>query len=144
MSIAALSVSANSVSEEAESPMYASAGKIPEALVTSTSVAGLRESSTGSLSYGQNSRLGKTLAAPLLIGLLAILPADSVHAAPEKAPVRLSGELPFDVNVKEVRTLVGQGKVIDAQRAFDVLAWQAFVALNWPANAKGEPDPFTP
>lgn len=140
MSITALSVPANGVSEGAESPPCASPGTIPEFLVTGTSVAGLRWSRRGSFGYGQNSRLAKTLAAPVLVGFLAILPADSVLAAPEKAPVRLSSELPFDVNVKEVRTLVGQGKVIDAQRAFDVLAWQTFVALNWPANAKGEPD----
>ena len=140
MSIAAQSVTANGVSEEAESPMYESSCSAPECVVSSTSLVGLRESRRRSLGHGPNSRLARTFAAPLFAGLLAILPADSVHAAPEKAPVLLSSELPFDVNVKEVRALVGQGKIIDAQRAFDVLAWQAFVALNWPANAKGEPD----
>ncbi len=140
MSIVALSVTVKSVFEEAECSPYAPPATIPESLVPRTSVAGLRCARRDSLAHGQNSRLARTLAAPLLVGLLAIQSVDPVLAAPERAPVRLSGELPFDVNVKEVRALVGQGKVLDAQRAFDVLAWQAFVALNWPANAKGEPD----
>lgn len=140
MSIASLSVPANGVSEEVKSPQYASAVRIPESLVTKTSVTGFLGPLRGSLGHGQSSCLAKTIAAPVLVGFLAILLTDSVLAAPEKTSVRLSSELPFDVNVKEVRTLVSQGKVLDAQRAFDVLAWQAFVALNWPANAKGEPD----
>ncbi|MBK7237970.1 MAG: hypothetical protein IPI02_21035 [Sterolibacteriaceae bacterium] len=69
-----------------------------------------------------------------------MFPTDSVFAAAKNEPFRLSSALPFDVNVNEVQALVSQGKVLDAQRAFDLLSWQAFIALNWPANVKGEPD----
>lgn len=53
----------------------------------------------------------------------------------------LSGTLPFDVDENKVRNLVNQGKVTDAHRLFGILAWQTFIALNWPANDAGEPDP---
>jgi len=76
-----------------------------------------------------------------------ILPAQDA-AAPAKpsayAPAHpyppLSPRLPYDVNVEEVRQLVNEGEIPQAQRLFDVLAWQAFVALNWPANDDGRPD----
>ncbi len=51
----------------------------------------------------------------------------------------LSSDLPYDVDVKEVRKLDKEGKILTAQREFDILAWQAFLALNWPADASGTP-----
>jgi hypothetical protein len=54
-------------------------------------------------------------------------------------PVPVSGDLPYDVDVNKVRELDKQGKVIEAQREFDILSWQAFLALNWPADAHGQP-----
>lgn len=47
------------------------------------------------------------------------------------SPPKLSHLIPFDVTVKPPVTLES------LQRDFDVLSWQTFVALNWPANADG-------
>jgi hypothetical protein len=44
------------------------------------------------------------------------------------------------VDVQKVQTLDAAGKIVEAQREFDTLAWQAFIALNWPANDQGAPD----
>ncbi len=57
-------------------------------------------------------------------------------------PERLSSELPYDVDPKTVQELVREGKILEAQRLFDLLAWQAFIALNWPADSHGAPDPL--
>lgn len=46
-------------------------------------------------------------------------------------PPVLSPTIPFDVTANPPITLDS------LQRAFDVLSWQTFVALNWPANADG-------
>ena len=46
-------------------------------------------------------------------------------------PPVLSPAIPFDVTANPPITLDS------LQRAFDVLSWQTFVALNWPANADG-------
>lgn len=55
-------------------------------------------------------------------------------------PLPLSARLPYDVDVARVRKLDDSGKVLVAQREFDILAWQAFIALNWPADGTGKPD----
>jgi len=55
-------------------------------------------------------------------------------------PSQFTSELPFDVEQSRVRNLVKSGKIIAAQREFDILAWQAFIALNWPATGNGQPD----
>lgn len=55
-------------------------------------------------------------------------------------PAQLSSALPYDVDVQKVRTLDANGNILAAQREFDTLAWQSFVALNWPANDQGAPD----
>jgi hypothetical protein len=55
-------------------------------------------------------------------------------------PTRLSSTLPYDVDVQKVQQLDAQGKIVEAQREFDTLAWQTFIALNWPADASGAPD----
>ena len=55
-------------------------------------------------------------------------------------PAKLTSTLPYDVDVARVTKLDADGNILAAQREFDTLAWQAFVALNWPADAKGEPD----
>jgi hypothetical protein len=82
-----------------------------------------------------------------LIGSVAI-----VSAAPPAVPSEpagfppLSPVLPYDVDAARVRSLVGkfghedQGKVLQAHRLFGTLAWQAFLALNWPADDNGRPD----
>ncbi len=43
----------------------------------------------------------------------------------------LSPAIPFDVTANSPFTLD------NLQRDFDMLSWQTFVALNWPANADG-------
>ncbi len=61
-------------------------------------------------------------------------------APPGRAfPLPLSADLPYDVDAAAVQRLDREGKVLEAQREFDILAWQAFIALNWPADAAGGP-----
>jgi hypothetical protein len=60
--------------------------------------------------------------------------AEGTHSTPP-----LNSRLPFDVNVTRVRHLVAQGKFAAAHAEFDHFAWQAFIALNWPAQAEGRP-----
>ena len=55
-------------------------------------------------------------------------------------PQPLSPDLPYDVDVDVLRQLDRDGQVPEAQRLFDIFAWQAFVALNWPATSDGTPD----
>jgi hypothetical protein len=55
-------------------------------------------------------------------------------------PTLLSPDLPFDVDIAKIRKLDEEGKIPVAQREFDALAWQAFIALNWPADKDGQPD----
>src|SRR5438105_3725538 len=66
--------------------------------------------------------------------------SDSVQAAKRNFPVPISSELPYDVDIQKVREMDQQGNIAGAQREFDILAWQAFLALNWPATANGAPD----
>jgi hypothetical protein len=54
---------------------------------------------------------------------------------------------PYDVDVQKIHTLIGDKGVdsvskqnlLDAHREFATLAWQAFIALNWPAETDGSP-----
>jgi len=55
-------------------------------------------------------------------------------------PTELTSTLPYDVDIQKVQTLDATGKIVEAQREFDTLAWQAFLALNWPATGQGTPD----
>jgi hypothetical protein len=69
-------------------------------------------------------------------------------------PARLESALPYDVDVARVGRLVGPVRRLEhtghpeqaadllsaAQREFDLLSWQAFLSLNWPATPSGEPD----
>ncbi|MBK8907015.1 MAG: hypothetical protein IPM60_03670 [Rhodospirillales bacterium] len=55
-------------------------------------------------------------------------------------PRPLSPDLPHDVDVDALHKLDRDGQVPEAQRLFDIFAWQAFIALNWPANSDGAPD----
>ncbi|WP_256667357.1 MULTISPECIES: cytochrome C [unclassified Pseudomonas] len=50
-------------------------------------------------------------------------------------PPTLSPQIPFDVKVTLPPTLES------LQRDFDVLSWQTFIALNWPAQDDGSPAP---
>lgn len=46
----------------------------------------------------------------------------------------LSPDIPFNI------TFSGDGSLPGLQHDFDVLSWDTFVALNWPATANGQPD----
>jgi hypothetical protein len=52
----------------------------------------------------------------------------------------LSPDLPYDIDVEALGKLNRDSQVPEAQRLFDTFAWQAFLALNWPANESGRPD----
>jgi hypothetical protein len=77
---------------------------------------------------------GFVVAAPMHGGVAA----DA--AEPLSFPIPLSPDLPFDINVEEFRHLDRDKQIPEAQRLFDIFAWQAFIALNWPAKADGTPD----
>ena len=49
--------------------------------------------------------------------------------------------LPFDVDVAKVDAFLKSNDILGAQRLFDEVSWQAFLALNWPAKDNGDPDP---
>jgi hypothetical protein len=87
------------------------------------------------------------------VGLLVCLPMSraqnstdkaragaDVPSAPRSFPQPFSPYLPYDVNESKVRVLDRAGKILIAQREFDILSWQAFLALNWPADSSGSPD----
>src|SRR6266705_80574 len=68
-------------------------------------------------------------------------------------PGTFSSDLPYDVNpaklaaalADDLKTASAQPpseemRVPKSQRLFDIFAWQAFLALNWPADASGNPE----
>jgi hypothetical protein len=73
-------------------------------------------------------------------------------------PGRITGALPYDVDTERVgalimplRTLEREGKteeakarLLAAQREFDILSWQAFLALNFPVTSDSDPVAGTP
>ncbi|NVO15066.1 MAG: hypothetical protein HXX10_13610 [Rhodoplanes sp.] len=61
-------------------------------------------------------------------------------AAAADFPRPLSPDLPYDVDVAALGRLDRDREVPEAQRLFDIFAWQAFLALNWPAAPDGSPD----
>jgi hypothetical protein len=83
-----------------------------------------------------------------LLGSMAILAAAPLPGGSSGSAgfPPLSPVLPYDVDVAKVRLLVGkfgqedQSRVLEAHRLFGALAWQAFIALNWPADDNGRPD----
>ncbi|HEX8618324.1 MAG TPA: hypothetical protein VF911_12120 [Thermoanaerobaculia bacterium] len=62
-------------------------------------------------------------------------------ATVEHFPATLSPAAPFDVNIPRVRALTAEGRIQDAQRLFDIVSWQNFIALGWPADESGKPQP---
>jgi hypothetical protein len=68
-------------------------------------------------------------------------PAENpVAPAAQTFPTPLSPDLPYDVDVAALGRLNRDTQVPEAQRLFDIFAWQAFLALNWPADENGAPD----
>ncbi|HEY0159328.1 MAG TPA: hypothetical protein VGF28_18725 [Thermoanaerobaculia bacterium] len=71
----------------------------------------------------------------------ALLALGAVQQDGRSGGFTLSPELPYDVDRARVGELVRKGDIPDAHRLFDDFAWRTFIALNWPANANGQPDP---
>jgi hypothetical protein len=79
----------------------------------------------------------------VVLGRLASSGHTEAQSPDDPAAVKfppLSAQLPYDVEEAKVRDLVRKGKVTEAHRLFGTLAWQTFIALNWPANDLGLPD----
>ncbi|MDB5313820.1 MAG: hypothetical protein JWO38_8022 [Gemmataceae bacterium] len=84
-------------------------------------------------------------AAPVAGGLQfsrppSVTAADPNKDAPRRFPAPLSPDLPYDVDVPALKALDRDKQVPEAQRLFDTFAWQAFIALNWPAGEDGAAD----
>ena len=78
--------------------------------------------------------------AALGAGLIACASAAFARSPGERSfPLPFLSNLPYDVDRTVVDRLDREGRVLEAQREFDILAWQAFIALNWPAAADGKP-----
>ena len=56
-------------------------------------------------------------------------------------PGELTPKVPLDVNRDLQKKLVDQKKFAEEQLLFDLLSWRTFVALNWPVDAAGNPQP---
>jgi hypothetical protein len=56
------------------------------------------------------------------------------------APLALSRTIPLDVDVRRVSEMDRNHEILAAQREFDILSWQTFLALNWPADSRGNAD----
>jgi hypothetical protein len=71
----------------------------------------------------------------------------STPAQSKQLPDALSSNLPYDVDVNKIHQLIGDKSVdavprqnlLGAHREFVLLAWQSFIALNWPADSDGSP-----
>ncbi|HLI75751.1 MAG TPA: hypothetical protein VKV02_02305, partial [Acidobacteriaceae bacterium] len=98
------------------------------------------------------------LIALLSVCLLGFHAAKPVAAAApsftERAfPSDFNGSLPYDVDTarvgellrplrslqKEGNTAEANARLLAAQREFDIMSWQAFLALNWPVTSDSDP-----
>ena len=61
-------------------------------------------------------------------------------AFPNFSP-KLTAPMPGDVDINLQHALEGKQAFPEVQREFDLYAWQAFVALNWPTNDHNQPAP---
>ena len=55
-------------------------------------------------------------------------------------PLPITSQVPGDINVQELNEFNQKQQFDQAQRMFDIFAWQAFIGLNWPATPDGQPD----
>lgn len=55
-------------------------------------------------------------------------------------PLPITSQVPGDINVQELNDFNQKQQFDQAQRMFDIFAWQAFIGLNWPATPDGQPD----
>jgi hypothetical protein len=100
---------------------------------------------------------GSAIIVVILAGFQISTPAGSLAANMklQQFPSVLSSDLPFDVDAAMIDGLMSHvhprnggeyspedtDLVIEAQREFDILSWQAFLALNWPQKAYSVPEP---
>jgi hypothetical protein len=62
-------------------------------------------------------------------------PISTAAVSPSPLLPALSPDIPIDI------TFSGDGSLPGLQHDFDVLSWNTFIALNWPAKPSGQPDP---
>jgi len=78
-----------------------------------------------------------------LIGAGLISAADEASAQKQRfdpnRAVRLSPTMPADVDPAIRADLLKRGEILLAHRLFERQQWAAFIALNWPMDAKGRP-----
>lgn len=81
----------------------------------------------------------------LLLLALLVLPniqcEQSNPTGPLDFPEVLTPVIPRDVDPTLKKELEDEQKFADVQRLFDLVSWEAFVAINWPMNAEGKPMP---
>jgi hypothetical protein len=70
----------------------------------------------------------------------SIITASASAAEPESV---ITSKIPYDVtnDPQKIRELVSEYKIPEAHRLFDLMSWQAFIALNWPTKERGKPGP---
>src|SRR5262245_2913124 len=96
-------------------------------------------------------RVGLMISAAVIIFPICMSPQRSDQPS---GAARVSSALPYDVDPADLASALKADEVFAAnqppseelfvpnsQRLFDQFAWRAFIALNWPADANGNPDP---
>lgn len=73
-------------------------------------------------------------------GFMFVYPALADSPRPFPLPLSGSRAIPLDVDNARVARLDAAHDIVAAQREFDILAWQAFLALNQPLDADGNAD----
>lgn len=73
---------------------------------------------------------------------VAHLPPQQTDELPEflNFPTPFSSDIPGDVDEELVQELI-DAQFPQAQRLFDIHSWQLFIALNWPVDEEGNPQP---
>lgn len=84
---------------------------------------------------------GLALAVGTLLGCGQLSSSAGESVAGSSFPTQLSPALPGDVNPNLLREFKDKGDKAAMQRLFDTFSWQSFIAVNWPADAQGNPDP---
>jgi len=70
----------------------------------------------------------------------AVLSLATAHAdSADHFPVRLSPEIPHDINPELRQSLINAKEYARLERDFNILSWQSFIAINWPVDSKGVP-----
>ncbi|CAM3846767.1 MULTISPECIES: hypothetical protein [Flavobacterium] len=80
---------------------------------------------------------------PVLVALFFSCDKKEGHNDYEKvkSPIKLSAEIPVDVNPELQAKLKEEGDIYQLNEVFNEYSWQAFVAVFWPTDKKGNPKP---